>query len=199
MGLASGAELEEGAGLAAEGEPGEDGVSGRLRRPGVRVWRAAVAVLAVALVLAGGGFFYGAHRLTSDASARNRALTDTEATTRVAGDVGNGLARVFSYTPDGLDAAERSARSVLDGRAARQYAQLLGRIRAELAEQRVTLSTQAVRVGVIELDGHSARLLVFLDQVSRRGKAAPTSAAAQLTVTARREHDQWRIVDITTR
>ncbi|MER6528013.1 hypothetical protein [Streptomyces sp. NPDC001508] len=185
---------------ASEGgvEPGEGEVSGRWR-PGVRVWRVAVAVLAVVLVLAGSGFFYGAHQLTSTASARNRALTDTEATTRVAGDVGNALARVFSYTPDGLDAAERSARSVLDGRAARQYTELLGRIRAELAKQRVTLSTQAVRVGVIELNGHSARLLVFLDQVSRRDKAAPASAAAQLSITARREHDQWRIVDITTR
>ncbi|MFF0227347.1 hypothetical protein [Streptomyces sp. NPDC004629] len=196
-GPVSEAESGEG-GPASEVESGEEEVSGR-RRPGVRVWRAAVAVLAVVLVLAGGGFFYGAHQLTSTASARNRALTDTEATTRVAGDVGNALARVFSYTPDGLDAAERSARSVLDGRAARQYTELLGRIRAELAEQRVTLSTQAVRVGVIELDGDSARLLVFLDQVSRRDKAAPASAAAQLAVTARRERDQWRIVDITTR
>ncbi|MFF4753791.1 hypothetical protein ACWD5R_23490 [Streptomyces sp. NPDC002514] len=168
-------------------------------RLGDRLRRITVAVVAAVLVLTGGGFFYGAHQLRSTASAQNRALTDTEATTRVAGDVGNALGRVFSYTPDGLAAAERSARSVLDGRAARQYTELLDRIGAEVTKQRVTLSTQAVRVGVIELDGDSARLLVFLDQVSRRDKAAPTSAAAQLTVTAQRERDQWRIVDIKTR
>ncbi|MFJ5837361.1 hypothetical protein ACIQGO_11405 [Streptomyces shenzhenensis] len=183
---------------ASEAESGEDQAPSR-RRLSVRLRHTAVAVLAAALVLAGCGFFYGAHQVRSTASARNRALTDTEATTRVAGDVGNALARVFSYTPDGLDAAERSARSVLDGRAARQYAELLGRIRAELTEQRVTLSTQAVRVGVLELDGDSARLLVFLDQVARRDRAAATSAAAQLAVTARWEHDRWRIVDIRTR
>ncbi|MGW4732911.1 hypothetical protein ACWEQC_27660 [Streptomyces shenzhenensis] len=182
----------------AEAEADGDEAPSR-RRPSVRLRRTAVVVLAVALVLAGCGFFYGAHQVRSTASARNRALTDTEATTRVAGDVGNALARVFSYTPEGLDAAERSARSVLDGRAARQYAELLGRIRAELTEQRVTLSTQAVRVGVLELDDDSARLLVFLDQVARRDRAAATSAAAQLTVTARWEHDRWRIVDIRTR
>ncbi|MGW3956819.1 hypothetical protein ACWEKM_39305 [Streptomyces sp. NPDC004752] len=195
---AEAAALRDVAGEAFRDES-EEGEALARRRPSVRLRRAAVAVLAAALVLTGCGFFYGAHQLRSTASARNRALTDTEATTRVAGDIGTALARVFSYTPDGLDAAERSARSVLDGRAARQYTELLGRIRAQLTEQRVTLSTQAVRVGVIELDGHSARLLVFLDQVSRRDNATATMAAAQLTVTARWEHDQWRIVDIRTR
>jgi Mce-associated membrane protein len=153
----------------------------------------------VALVLGGCGFFHGAHQLRSDASARNHALTDTGATTRVAGDVGNALARVFSYTPDGTAAAERSARTVLDGRAARQYETLFARVRDDLTEQRVTLSTRAVRTGVVELDGDEARLLVFLDQTSRRGKDEATTAAAQLTVTARFEGDRWRIVDIKAR
>ncbi|MFB7597137.1 hypothetical protein [Streptomyces sp. NPDC056160] len=161
--------------------------------------RAALAAGAAVLVLAGGGFFYGAHQLRSAPSAENTALSDVAATTRVAGDVGNDLARVFSYTPDGLDATERSARSVLTGKAARQYTELVGRIRADVAKQRVTLSTQAVRVGVIELHGDKARLLVFLDQVSRRDKGKAAAAAAQLTVTAQREDDQWRIVDIQTR
>ncbi|WP_018564487.1 hypothetical protein [Streptomyces sp. PsTaAH-124] len=161
--------------------------------------RSALAALALVLVLAGGAFFYGAHHLRSAPSARNTALTDNEATTRVAGDIGNDLARVFSYSPDGLDATERSARSVLTGKAARQYTELVGRIRADVAKQRVTLSTQAVRVAVVELHGGSATLLVFLDQVSRRDKGKATAAAAQLVVTAQKEGDQWRIVDMQTR
>lgn len=57
---------------------------------------------------------------------------------------------------------------------------------------------------MIELDGDSARLLVFLDQTSRRDnvrqdKATATSAAAQLTVTARFQGDRWLIVDIKAR
>lgn len=179
---------------APQAEP-VDGRGGG-RRPRVLVRRLVPAVCAALLVLAGGGFFYGAHQLRSAPSAGNHALTDAEATSRVAGDVGNALARVFSYTPGGLDATERAARSVLAGRAERQYTELMGRMRADLAAQRVTLSTQAVRIGVIELDGDSARLLVFLDQLSHRGKARATSAAAQLTVTARWEDDQWRIVDM---
>ncbi|EFE69715.1 conserved hypothetical protein [Streptomyces viridosporus ATCC 14672] len=137
--------------------------------------------------------------MTSAESARNRALTDTEATTRVAGEVGNALARVFSYTPDGTAATERSARTALGGRAARQYRELFDRVRDDLTGQRVTLSTRAVRTGVIELDGDRARLLVFLDQTSRRGEDEATTAAAQLTVTARLENDRWRIVDLKAR
>ncbi|MFB9352958.1 hypothetical protein ACFFUA_37150, partial [Streptomyces heliomycini] len=136
---------------------------------------------------------------SSAESARNRALTDTEATHRVAGEIADALARVFSYTPDGTAAAERSARSVLGGRAARQYQDLFAQVREDLTEQRVTLNTRAVRTGVIELDGGSARLLVFLDQTSRRGEDEATTAAAQLTVTARLENDRWRIVDLKAR
>lgn len=181
------------------------------RPPNGRLRKAALAGTAAALVLGGCGFFYAAHQLRSEAPARNQALTDTEATTRVAGDVGSALARVFSYTPDGTAAAERSASTVLDGRAARQYETLFARVRDDLTDQRVTLSTRAVRTGVIELDGGRARLLIFLDQTSHKGKgkgkdkdkdkgdAEATTAAAQLTVTARLDGDQWRIVDIKAR
>ncbi|MFF0361028.1 MULTISPECIES: hypothetical protein [Streptomyces] len=183
------ADADEGDGV---GVPGRWGRGGRLR--GVLLGGVA------ALLVAGGcGFLYGAHQLESDGAARNRALTDTEATDRVAGEVGNALARVFSYTPDGTAAAERSARTVLGGRAARQYQDLFGQVRDDLTEQRVTLSTRAVRTGVIELDGDRARLLVFLDQTSRRGDDAATTAAAQLTVTARLENDRWLIVDLKAR
>ncbi|MFH8441319.1 hypothetical protein ACH4D3_08830 [Streptomyces sp. NPDC018026] len=179
------------------------------RPPNGRLRKAVLVGTAAVLVLGGCGFFYEAHQLRSQAPARNRALTDTEATSRVAGDVGNALARIFSYTPDGTAAAERSASTVLDGRAARQYETLFARVRDDLTEQRVTLSTRAVRTGVIELDGDRARLLVFLDQTSHRetgkgkakakGDAAATTAAAQLTVTARLDDDRWRIVDIKAR
>ncbi|MEU2237122.1 hypothetical protein [Streptomyces vietnamensis] len=169
------------------------------RRSATAWRRGALAAALTVLLLGGSGFFYAAHQLRSTRSASNHALTDAEATARVGGDVAEGLARVFSYTPAHTDAAERSARTVLAGRAARQYGELLAQVRANLDKQRITLSTQAVRTGVIELDGDSARLLVFLDQSSRRDKAAATSAAAQLTVTAKYQGDRWLIVDIKAR
>ncbi|MFI8302940.1 hypothetical protein ACIF80_05730 [Streptomyces sp. NPDC085927] len=181
-------------------EPEDTTRDARPRRlPAGRLRRAALAGSAALLLVAGCGFFYGAHQLRSAPPVRNQALTDTEATTRVAGEVGHALARAFSYTPDGTAAAERSARTVLSGRAARQYQALFDQVRDDLTEQRVTLSTRVARTGVIELDGGKARLLVFLDQTSHRGKDKATTAAAQLTVTARLVDDQWRITDIKAR
>ncbi len=52
---------------------------------------------------------------------------------------------------------------------------------------------------MIDLHGNTARLLVFLDQTSRRDTAPATSAAAQLTVTAEFRDDRWLIVDIKAR
>ncbi|MDX2560559.1 hypothetical protein PV371_12985 [Streptomyces sp. TX20-6-3] len=191
---------------ASDAEAPADDTARRFRA----TWRKAVLAAAVAvLLLAGSAFFHGAHQLRSTPAARNHALTDAGATARVGGDVGEGLARIFSYTPASDDAVERSAGTVLAGRAARQYADLFAQVRAKLVEQRISLSTQTVRTGVIELDGDSARLLVFLDQTSRRDtagqdragqdKATATSAAAQLTVTATFQGDRWLIVDIKAR
>ncbi|MGW8604001.1 hypothetical protein ACWGLB_34210 [Streptomyces sp. NPDC055893] len=197
-----------------EGGAGEVPEDDAARRFPATWQKAALAALVAVLLLAGSAFFYGAHQLRSTPSARNHALTDAGATARVGGDVGEGLARIFSYTPASDDAVERSAGTVLAGRAARQYADLFAQVRAKLVEQRITLSTQTVRTGVIELDGDSARLLVFLDQTSRRDsprgagtpqdkarqdKATATSAAAQLTVTATFQGDRWLIVDIKAR
>ncbi|GAA2219136.1 hypothetical protein [Streptomyces nogalater] len=198
----AGAETDPGSESGAPGDgagPPEagGGVSGR--SPGGRLRRIATAGIVAVLVGGGCGFHYGAHQLRSTEAARNRALTDTEATARVAGEIDNALARVFSYTPDGTATAERSARTLLDGRAARQYRDLFAQVRDDLAGQRITLSTKAVRTGVIELDGEHARLLVFLDQTSRRGDHTPTTAAAQLTVAARLVNDRWRIVDLNAR
>ncbi|PJN12973.1 hypothetical protein CG723_04895 [Streptomyces sp. CB01635] len=151
------------------------------------------------LVLAGAGLLVKAQELRSTPAAANHALTDTEATTRVNGDVSSALARIFSYTPDGTGATERSARELLGGRAARQYTQLFAQVHARVADQRITLTTQSVRSGVVSLDGDSAQLLVFLDQTARRGDRKPTSSAAQLSVTARLRGDHWQIVDIKAR
>ncbi|MER5839809.1 hypothetical protein ABT099_05740 [Streptomyces prasinus] len=193
--------VEAGESEAAAPEPEEAARDVRPRRPlpAGRLRRAALVGTAALLLAAGCGFLQAAHQLRSAPPVRNQALTDTEATTRVAGEVGHALARAFSYTPDGTAAAERSARTGLDGRAARQYRALFDQVRDDLTEQRVTLSTRVARTGVIELDGGKARLLVFLDQTSHRGKGTATTAAAQLTVTARLVDDQWRITDIKAR
>jgi Mce-associated membrane protein len=177
----------------AEG-PQDGASSGPRGRTGI-----VLVAVGVLLVLVGGLLFYRAHALRNTDGAHNHALTDVAATSRVNGDVSSALAKVFSYTPDGTDATVRAARASLSGRAARQYAQLFARVRADVRDQKVTLSTQTVRVGTVSLRGNTAHLLVFLDQTARRGSKKPTTSAAQLSVTAELRGDVWRIVDLKAR
>jgi Mce-associated membrane protein len=139
----------------------------------------------------------GRFRDDDGGTPHDRAVLDGVATTDVTGDVTTALTRIFSYTPTDVDAAQRAASQVLTGAAAAQYTKIFGQVRRQAPAQRVTLTTRVVRAGVISLTGDTARLLVFLDQTATRaGKADGTPAAAQLTVTARRDDGHWTITEL---
>ena len=189
---------------AADADPAADVRRGqrpwlRGRLAARRTRRLLLATALAAAVLAGGLMLFGAYRLTSAESARNHALTDREATEEVSGEVGDALAKVFSYTPDGVRTTELDARRLLRGEAATQYRRLYGQLRKRVTEQKLTLTTRVVHTGVVSLDDHRARLLVFLDQTSTRDGGHPSTAAAQLAVTAERRGGEWRIVRLAAR
>ncbi|WP_327267644.1 hypothetical protein OG233_03185 [Streptomyces sp. NBC_01218] len=165
-----------------------------------RRWRGlAAGVLAVALIAAGTAMFVRGQQMRDTPATANRALTDTAATDRVTGDVSSALATVFSYAPGTTAATKTAARRLLAARALQQYAALFGQVEKQAADQELTLTTHVVRAGVTRLTGDSAHLLVFLDQVYEREGKTATTAAAQLSVTARQQHGVWQIVDITSR
>ncbi|WP_237551518.1 MULTISPECIES: hypothetical protein [unclassified Streptomyces] len=200
---------------AAEGEPATDRRQGRgeLRdQPpteadpetetssrGGRVQFIVAVVVAGLLVVSGVVLFYLAHELRTEPATRNHALTDADATNRVNGDVSSALAKIFSYTPDGTNATARTANQVLTGKAAKQYAELFTQVQKNAPAQKVTLTTDAVRVGTVSLRGDTAHLLVFLDQSTHRGDKKAVTSAAQLSVTAQLHNDVWQIVDIKAR
>ncbi|WP_411080362.1 hypothetical protein [Streptomyces sp. cmx-18-6] len=165
--------------------------------PGRPRWpRVVGALLALALLATGGALFAQGQQLRDTPATANLALTDTEATTRVTGDVSNALGRIFSYGPDATALAKEAARQVLAGKALQQYAALFGQVEKQAADQRLTLTTHVVRAGTTRLTGSSAHLLVFLDQVYERRGKPPTTASAQLSVTAELRDGRWRIVEI---
>lgn len=179
----------------AEDGPAEDAASGRFTR-----WRRVLAgALALLLIAAGAALFVRGQQIRDTPASTNRALTDTAATDRVTADVSSALTTVFSYAPDTTAATKAAARRLLTGPALKQYAALFGQVEKQAADQKLTLTTHVVRAGVTRLTGDSAHLLVFLDQVYEREGKAATSAPAQLSVTAHRQHGVWQIVDITSR
>lgn len=182
-------------------EPRADELGGDEPAPGAgrRRLRLVAGVLVVALLVAGGGLFAMGRQLRDTPASSNTALTDSEGTTRVAGDVTNALGKVFSYSPSATAVTKESAKQLLAGKALQQYAALFGQVEKQAADQKLTLTTHVVRAGVTRLTHDSAHLLVFLDQVyERKGKAAST-AAAQLSVTAQLRDGRWTIVEITSR
>jgi Mce-associated membrane protein len=162
-------------------------------------WRAGGVAALVLLLLAGAGMLVQAARLNGDDALANRALTDASGTAAVAGDVSNALSKVFSYAPEDPGVTARDADELLAGRAREQYRQLFDRIRQRVVSQELTLTTHVVRAGVIRLEGDDASLLVLLDQVTERKGEDPTSAGAQLSVTAERQDGRWRITDLKSR
>ncbi|MFJ1676951.1 hypothetical protein ACIODT_18455 [Streptomyces sp. NPDC088251] len=179
---------------AAAGEDGAD-----LPESGRRWPRVVAAALAVALLAAGGGLFAAGRQVRDTPAASNRALTDSAATTRVAGDVSNALGKVFSYSPQATGVTKEAAKQLLAGRALQQYAALFGQVEKQAADQKLTLTTHVVRAGVTRLTEDSAHLLVFLDQVYEREGRPATTAAAQLSVTAELRDGHWTVVEITSR
>ncbi|MFE6666242.1 hypothetical protein ACFVFH_22130 [Streptomyces sp. NPDC057697] len=183
---------ETGTAAADEGPPPEP-------EPARRWPRAVAAVLAVALLVTGGALYAEGRALRDTPATSNRALTDSEATTRVAGDVSNALGKVFSYSPQATDVTKESAKQLLAGKALQQYAALFGQVEKQAADQKLTLTTHVVRAGVTRLTDDSAHLLVFLDQVYEREGKPATTAAAQLSVTAQLRDGHWTVVEITAR
>ncbi|MFJ6462847.1 hypothetical protein ACIQM0_17680 [Streptomyces sp. NPDC091387] len=183
----------DGSGSSGAGQDGPASGTGRRRL------RFVAGVLVVALLAAGGGLFVMGRQLRDTPATSNLALTDSEATTRVAGDVTNALGKVFSYSPSATAVTKESAKQLLAGKALQQYAALFGQVEKQAADQKLTLTTHVVRAGVTRLSHDSAHLLVFLDQVyERQGKTAST-AAAQLSVTAQLRDGRWTIIEITSR
>ncbi|MFJ8373895.1 hypothetical protein ACIQ9I_20200 [Streptomyces sp. NPDC094461] len=188
-------DAEEAGALGAAADEG----SAQTPEPARRWPRAVAAVLVVALLATGGALFAQGRALRDTPATSNRALTDSEATTRVAGDVSNALGKVFSYSPQATGVTKESAKQLLAGKALQQYAALFGQVEKQAADQKLTLTTHVVRAGVTRLTDDSAHLLVFFDQVYEREGKPATTAAAQLSVTAQLRDGHWTVVEITAR
>ncbi|HEV2778078.1 MAG TPA: hypothetical protein VGX25_01630 [Actinophytocola sp.] len=163
---------------------------------------AIVLLLVAALALGGTGtwFLLRAHELRATAAASNRALVDPAATAELAASVTQALNRIFSYAYDRTEVTEQAATEVLRGSALDTYRRLFGEVRRLAPEQKLVLSTRVSDVAVQHLAGDHGQVLAFLDQSATRVDNNTTSAAAaQLSVTAKREGGKWVIIELVPR
>lgn len=188
--------------VGAEADPPDD-ETGPPRPSGFfRPRRLAVALGVLAALLAGAGTWalVAAHDLRSSGAARNTALVDTGRTAEVSAAVTSALNQIFSYSYDRTEVTEKAAEAVLRGEALETYDRLFAEVRDKAPGQKLVLTTRVVHSAVQSLEGDRARLLVFLDQSATRVDTNTTNAAAaQLSVTAKREGGHWVITDMAPR
>ncbi|MET0135271.1 MAG: hypothetical protein ABW215_16960 [Kibdelosporangium sp.] len=125
----------------------------------------------------------------------NAALVDASATRAVTDQVGRAIRTVFSYDPAQLDRTSGFAQEALTGEAVSQYNSLFAQAKQQADTTKQVLTTAVRSIGVVELRGDSAQLLVFVDRQIVRGDQHE-SASAQLLVTAAKSGDGWKISDI---
>jgi Mce-associated membrane protein len=125
----------------------------------------------------------------------NSALVDGPGTSAVTDQVGRAIRTVFSYDPAQLDQTSAAAQQVLTGSAVTQYNSLFTQAKEHAVATHQVLTTAVRSIGVVELHGDSARLLVFVDRQLVRGDQHE-SAVAQLLVNATKTGDTWKIADI---
>ncbi|MEQ0558626.1 hypothetical protein ABJI51_06065 [Amycolatopsis sp. NEAU-NG30] len=159
-------------------------------------------LVAVSVLLAAAGVVgtLAARSAAGDPAAANHALTDVGATADVTSAVTLALNKIFSYSYDKTDVTGQAAQDVLRGDARTTYDRLFAQVKEKAPAQKLVLTTRVTSSAVQEIrDGH-ARLLVFLDQFATRADTnSSSSAAAQLSVTAEREGNTWKITGLTPR
>ena len=185
-----------------DGPPGSSTKAGETEPGARRGWRAAAALGAVAVVLAGFGVWATLHasslRSNADAQA-NTALTDGQATATVRREISAAINTIFSYNYADTAATRRAAQRMLTGPAVRQYNTLFALVTKNAPAQKLIVTTKVTNSGVELLNGDRARLLVFANQQDTRAGTGQTSyAGAMFAVTALRQGGRWKIENIDT-
>jgi Mce-associated membrane protein len=160
-----------------------------------------VMILVAAVLTAAGFLFRGQAGLVLDGgSAANTALSDTGATTDVVTQVTRDMETVSSYKYTDLAGAQKAGQAVSTGGFLDDYNKLFEQVKAQAPAQKAVVTGQVVKIGVRQLQGDNAELLVFLTQTTTRADTNQSNAVGLVyTVDATRSGGKWLISKLTPR
>jgi Mce-associated membrane protein len=145
-------------------------------------------------------FRYEAQALGSDGPGANEALAEAGPTSEVNGQIRTAVEKVFSYDFADTARTERAARELLAGQAIGEYDQLFATVRQQAPQQKLVVTTAVKSSGVSRLQGDRAEVLLFVDQNAVRTDSGQSNVGpAQISVSAVKQGDQWKISGITPR
>ncbi|MET7997759.1 hypothetical protein ABZU76_43435 [Amycolatopsis sp. NPDC005232] len=144
-----------------------------------------------------GRFAFEAHQSTTSGPAADTAFSDSAATSAVAGQLSAAFEAVFSLDYQDVAKTDRAADQYLTGNAVTQYRQLLSAVQQQAVPNHLTLTSRVRTIGIKDITGTTAHVLVFADQTtSRAGTPDTSSGGAQVRLTATEDNGHWRISDI---
>lgn len=162
------------------------------------IMRKNLAVLgALVMLVVGGVGWWMAVDPGGSSAADNRAVIDATASAQVQSEVSRGLTQVLSYDYADPGRTTSALDAVLSGAARKEYDTLFASLQERAPGQQLVLTAAVQGAAVKELTGDTAKLLVFLDQSSRRADDKEASvSAAQLAVTAKKVNGAWTITGL---
>lgn len=160
-----------------------------------------VMVLVAAVLTAAGFVFRGqAARVLDAGPAANTALADTGATTDVITQVTRDMEAVSSYKYTDLAGAQKAGQAVSTGDFLVDYNKLFEQVKAQAPAQKAVVTGQVAKIGLSQLQGDNAELLVFLTQTTTRADTNKSSSVGLVyTVDATRSGGKWLIRKLTPR
>ncbi|MER7083728.1 hypothetical protein, partial [Saccharopolyspora kobensis] len=187
-----------GAGATAEPESAFGAASREADGKSVPQWPLWVAT-AVLIGLAG-WFGFEAYSARYTGAAANEAMVSAGATSEVSGQVSDAVEKLFSYDFNDTAKTEAAAKELLTGAAVQRYEELFAVVKQQAPQQQLIVTTTVKERSVTRLQGDRAELLLFVDQHARRANAPGENAGpAQISVSAEKQGDAWKISQITLR
>jgi Mce-associated membrane protein len=166
------------------------------------VWRGTWALWVATVVLAGLAVWFGVgwYGLRYSGPEANEALVSAGATSEVNGQITDAVEKVFSYDFNDTAKTETAARDLLVGPAVQRYNELFAVVKEQAPQQQLIVTTTVKNSAVTRLQGDRAELLLFVDQHAMRANTGESNTGpAQISVSAEKQGDRWKITQITLR
>ncbi|MEV5539337.1 hypothetical protein AB0L13_20965 [Saccharopolyspora shandongensis] len=156
----------------------------------------------LAILFIGAAVFLGVKAFDArySGAGANQALVSAGATSEVNGQISDAVEKVFSYDFNDTAKTETAARDLLVGSAVQKYDELFKVVREQAPQQQLIVTTTVKSSAVTMLQGDRAELLLFVDQHAMRANTGESNVGpAQISVSAEKQGEKWKITQITLR
>lgn len=157
-------------------------------------------LVVVAAVFSTGAWFAGSKYSDVSDATGNAALINVDETQQAKKEMSKAAERLFSFDYRDIDKTERAAKDLLgNSEVKHKYDTLMEEVKRLAPEQKAVVSVDATESAVVNLHDDQAKVMVYVDQTSKRKKSEKTaSGGAALWLTGELHDGDWKVVGMDT-